>query len=143
MSRTLKFFMPMKRVPTHTAQQGSRAAIGKGKKAGKIVHYRDTELDAVHSLYTAHLAAHRPEVPFQPPIRLGMRFQFPLTKKGKEGYWKTTKPDDDNMVKVPKDVMTKLGFWPDDAACSSTNYDKIHSANTGVWIYIEQLEQPT
>ncbi|MBE6902906.1 MAG: RusA family crossover junction endodeoxyribonuclease, partial [Ruminococcaceae bacterium] len=53
--------------------------------------------------------------------------------------YKLTKPDTDNLNKLLKDCMTKLGFWKDDALVASEIIEKFYGEIPGVYIRIEVL----
>lgn len=132
MGKVIQFFVPMKRIPSITAQQGNRTTT-------KGHHWKDDRLTDAESLYMALFAPYRPATPIQGPVRLTIRFCHPVTDKHRHGDWKTTKPDDDNMVKVPKDIMTKLGFWKDDAQVCDPHYPKVYWEPSGLFVRIEEL----
>ncbi len=67
---------------------------------------------------------------------------FPMGKSHKDGEWRTTRPDTDNLQKILKDCMTKLGFWMDDAQVSREYVEKRWSdMPTGIYIDIEKLDE--
>lgn len=86
----------------------------------------------------AHLAGHVPEEKYTGAVRLITKWCFP---KGKhpDGAYKTTKPDTDNMIKLLKDCMTKLGYWTDDALVASEITEKFWADVPGIYIRIEPL----
>lgn len=59
----------------------------------------------------------------------------------RDGEWKTTKPDTDNMIKLLKDCMTRTGFWVDDAQVCSEITEKFWGDVSGIYVMVEQLEQ--
>ena len=66
---------------------------------------------------------------------------FPLSGKHRDGEYKITKPDTDNLVKMVKDVMTDLGYWRDDAQVASEVIEKFWAAMPGLYVYIEELNE--
>ena len=58
-----------------------------------------------------------------------------------DGSYRTTKPDTDNLQKLLKDVMTKLGFWRDDALVASEVIEKFWADVPGIFIRVEPLEE--
>ena len=48
------------------------------------------------------------------PVALTVEWRF-ATKTHKEGTYRVTRPDTDNLQKLLKDCMTRVGFWRDDA----------------------------
>ena len=117
----LEFFIPLKNIPTVTHQQ-KKAAV----KNGKPVFYEDEKLKQARG-----------------PIRLTTKWLFPLTKGKRNGEYKVTKPDTDNLIKLFKDCMTKLGYWHDDAQVASDIIEKFHSEVVGIYVKIESLEMGT
>ena len=129
----MTFFLPMKSPPTITAQQAHRTT-----KTGR--HYTDPKALAARALYQTMLAPHRPDTPIAGPVRLVVKFLFPL-QGHRDGEYKTSKPDTDNLVKLLKDAMTDTGFWTDDAQVASEIVEKFHARTTGVYIEVRPLNQ--
>ena len=74
------------------------------------------------------------------PIRLMVKWLFPITGKHYDGEYKGTSPDTDNLQKMLKDVMTDLGYWTDDALVASEIIEKFWASRPGIYIAIEELE---
>lgn len=64
---------------------------------------------------------------------------FSVTGKHKDGEYRITKPDTDNLQKLLKDVMTDLGYWTDDALVASEIIEKFWAEVPGIYIKIEEL----
>jgi len=129
-----EFFMPMKKVPTVTAQEKQIHVVN-----GKPVFYEPDDLKAARAKLSAHLGQHVPEERFTGPVRLTTWWCFPVTGKHKNGEYKTSKPDTDNLVKLLKDVMTELRFWKDDAQVASEVIEKYWSDLPGIYVKVESL----
>jgi Holliday junction resolvase RusA-like endonuclease len=129
-----EFFMPMI-PPTVTAQEHKTT-----RRNGKTVIYDPPEIKDAKSKLTASLAAHRPETPFCSGVRLVVKWLFPVCGKHRNGEYRTSQPDTDNLQKMLKDCMTKCGFWKDDALVASEICEKFWSDIPGIWIHIEELE---
>ena len=71
-------------------------------------------------------------------VRLAVKWCFP-NGNHKNGEYRTTKPDTDNLQKLLKDVMTDLGFWKDDALVASEIVEKFWAETPGIFIYVETL----
>lgn len=127
---TIEFFMPMAKVPTTTAQQHK---ISKGQ------FYDPPALKEARSKLTAHLAQHIPKQKYTGPVRLTVKWCFPITAKHTDGEYKYTRPDTDNLNKLLKDCMTDCGYWKDDALVASEIIEKFWAKNTGIYIKIEEL----
>lgn len=128
-----EFFIAMK-LPTKTHQEKQVAVIN-----GKPKFYEPAELKAARIKFMAHLAKYVPEKKYTGAIRLITKWCFPITGKHKNGEYKTTKPDTDNLVKLLKDVMTDLRYWTDDALVASEIIEKFWAKIPGIYISIEEL----
>ena len=131
----IQFFMPMI-PPTVTAQEKDLAV---NRKTGKPYMYDSAEIKATKAKFIAHLAEHKPDAPYTYGVRLIVKWCFPRGKH-KDGEYKTTKPDTENLLKLLKDCMTKCGFWQDDALVCSEIIEKFWSDVPGIFIRIEELE---
>lgn len=129
----MKFYVPMI-LPTVTAQMHKVDTRGR-----KPRFYDPPELVAAKSKLEAHLAKHRPEAPMSGPVYLFVMWGFPITGEHEDGEFKTSRPDTDNLQKALKDVMTKLGFWKDDALVVAEQILKVYAARPGLYVIIESL----
>lgn len=129
-----EFFMPMKKVPTVTHQQKQVTVVN-----DKPVFYEPPELKAARAKLMAHLGQHVPEHTYTRPVRLIVKWCFPITGKYCNGQYKYTKPDIDNSQKLLFDCMTDLGFWKDDAFVVSLIAEKFWAELTGIYIRIEEV----
>lgn len=139
----VQFFMPIK-IPTVTAQE-RRVLPGKVCKDGKHTRplFIDTpELANARGLYIAHLAQHKPENKLTGPLALRIVWCFKSTKSNPRGSWKMTKPDTDNLIKLFKDCMTKVGFWNDDAQVAWELQEKRYDDIEGIFVQINRLQTP-
>lgn len=121
-------------IPPTTTHQEKKVTIIKGKP----VFYEPADLKAARSKLTAHLGKHVPERKYTKAVRLITKWCFPKGSH-KDGTYKTTKPDTDNMVKLLKDCMTDLGYWTDDALVASEIIEKFWAEVPGIYISIEEL----
>lgn len=129
-----EFFMPMKKVPTTTHQQKQVTVIN-----GKPVFYEPDDLKAARSKLMAHLGQHTPKKKYMGPVRLVVKWCFPVTSKYKDGQYKHTRPDTDNLQKLLKDCMSDLDFWKDDALVASEIVEKFWADMPGIYIRIEEI----
>lgn len=120
--------------PTKT-QQEHRVGIS---KTGKPYFYEDRALKEARLKLKRALAPMVPDKPYTTAVRLTVKWCF-SRKKHKDGEYKITKPDTDNLNKMLKDEMTKLGFWKDDALVASEIIEKFWSEIPGIFINIEEL----
>ena len=107
---------------------------------GKPVYYEPPRLAAARSKLEAHLSRYVPERKLCGPIRLLVKWCFPITGQHRDGEWKVTKPDTDNLQKLLKDCMTKLSYWTDDAQVVSEIVEKFWAVNPGLYIVVLELE---
>lgn len=129
----IEFFLPMK-PPTITAQEKQVAVVN-----GKPRFYEPAELKAARAKLMSHLGQHAPSVKYDGPVRLLVKWCFPLTKGRKDGQYKHTKPDTDNLQKLLKDCLTDCGYWKDDALVVSEIVEKFWAERPGIYIRIEEL----
>ena len=131
-----QFFLPMN-PPTVTAQM--HKVINRGNKP---YFYDPPEVASAKEKLMAHLGKHRPEKPLEDtPVRLTVKWCFPAGDKHPNGSYRITRPDTDNLNKMLKDCMTRLGFWKDDALVASEIIEKFWADVPGIFIRIEVLEK--
>ena len=131
----MKFFINCN-PPTATAQEKKVALV-----KGRVVFYEPSNLKAAKSQLTFHLLRHRPKEPLKGPLSLTVLWLFPKGKNHKDGTWRITRPDTDNLEKMLKDCMTRCGFWKDDAQVVKEYVEKKWSENpVGIEIEIVELE---
>ena len=130
----ISFFLSM--IPPTVTHQQKKVHVTNGKP----VHYEPPRLAAARSKLTANLACHVPDQKMKGPVRLMVKWCFPMTGKHKDGEWKTSRPDTDNLQKLLKDCMTDVGFWKDDAQVCSEIIEKFWAAVPGIFISAEELE---
>lgn len=125
----------MAKVPTVTHQEKRVHVVN-----GKPVFYEPQELKEARIKLEAHLAQHAPEKPYTGAVQLVVKWCFPITGKHRDGEYKATKPDTDNLQKMLKDVMTALHYWTDDALVASEIIEKFWAERPGIYISIQELE---
>lgn len=128
----MQFFMPM--IPPSKTHQEKRVAVIKGKP----VFYEPQELKTVRNKLMAHLAPFAPGDKMTGPVRLVVKWLFPVTGDHKNGEYKATRPDTDNLQKMLKDCMTDCGFWKDDAQVVSEIVEKFYADISGIWISVTE-----
>lgn len=128
----LEFFMPM--VPPTVTHQEKQVRVVKGKP----VFYEPPELREARAKLEAHLAGHRPERPLNGGVRLVVKWCFPRGRHG-DGEYRVTRPDTDNLQKLLKDCMTRVGFWGDDAQVASEVCEKFWAERPGIYICAEEI----
>ena len=130
----IQFFMPM--VPPTVTAQEHKVAVRNGEP-----HFYDPpELKAAKEKLAAHLSQHTIPQPLTSGVRLVTKWLFPIQGSHKNGEYKTTRPDTDNLQKMLKDCMTKCGFWKDDALVVSEIVEKFWAEIPGIFIRIEDTD---
>ena len=120
--------------PTVTAQEHKVRVAG-----GRPRFYDTARLKRVRTQFETLLAAHRPDAPIEGPVELSVDWHF-LTKTHKDGSWRITRPDTDNLQKLLKDCMTRKGFWKDDAqVCVEAVSKRWARQNPGIRIKVVGL----
>lgn len=119
--------------PTVTHQEKKVSLIN-----GKPVFYEPPELKEARAKLAAHLSKHVPNEPYIGAVRLITKWCFPRGKH-KDGEYKKTKPDTDNLQKLLKDIMTDLHYWKDDALVASEITEKFWAELPGIYIRIDAL----
>lgn len=127
-----EFFMAM--IPPSVTHQQKQVHVVNGKP----VFYEPTELKAARNKLTAHLAMYKPEKKYDCGVRLIVKWLFPKGKH-RNGEYRITKPDTDNLQKLLKDCMTACGYWKDDALVASEIAEKFWAERPGIYIRIEEL----
>lgn len=120
--------------PTATSQENKVATIN-----GKQIHYKSARAKQTFRVLQDALRPHIPAEPLDGPIRLITEWRFPRGKSHKDGEWRITRPDTDNLVKALKDVMTRLGFWVDDSRVCCELISKTWSDRPGITIIYERI----
>ena len=122
-------FMPM--IPPTVTQQEHQVGVHNGKP----FFYDPAELKDAKAKLTAALSNHCISEPYCKAVRLVVKWCFPKGKH-KNGEYKSTKPDTDNLNKMLKDCMTKCGFWKDDALVASEICEKFWADVSGIYIIL-------
>lgn len=126
-----EFFLPMK-VPNVTHQE-KRIAV----RNGKPVVYEDARLKDARLQFLGYLFMHKPKRMMEGPVFLHVSFFYAPDSKHKDREFKATKPDTDNLIKLFKDCMTKVGFWKDDAQVAAEYVEKMYWHVPGIHVIAE------
>ena len=120
--------------PTVTAQEHKVTVI-----KGKPVFYDPPELNQAKMKLAAHLAKHKPRQKYTGAVELVTKWCFPRGRH-KDGEYRTSRPDTDNLQKMLKDCMTMADFWTDDALVCREITEKFWAGLPGIYIRITELE---
>jgi Holliday junction resolvase RusA-like endonuclease len=121
-------------IPPTVTHQEKKIHVVKGKP----VTYEPPELRDARAKLMSRLVRHRPEQPYTTGLRLTVKWLFPRGKH-KDGEYRITKPDTDNLNKLLKDCMTEVCFWKDDALVASEICEKFWAETSGIYVRIEKL----
>jgi len=146
MGKTFRLFIDGK-IPKGTHQmKGERVVVPKGRGRKPYVHHYDTQtIKDARNAFRAMFSRHAPSEPYSGAIQVKMYFLYPFNKTElksvvKSGWkWKTTRPDTDNIFKLPCDVLTDLGYWTDDAVVSEPILRKAFAKRSGIYLEIKEL----
>jgi len=127
------FFMPM--IPPTTTHQQKQVMV----RNGKPVFYEPEELKAARAKLMGHLGQHVPNEKYTTAVRLMVKWCFPMIEGSKDGQYKHTRPDTDNLQKLLKDCMSSCGYWTDDALVASEIVEKFWAKVPGIYIRIEAI----
>ena len=129
----MEFFLHMI-PPTVTHQEKAVHVVN-----GKPVFYEPPQLQAARSKLTAYLAGHRPAEPMTGGVRLVVKWCFPRSGNHRNGEYRITKPDTDNLQKLLKDCMTAVGFWKDDAQVCCEVIEKFWADVPGIYVSVDEI----
>ena len=104
----MEFFLDI-HPPTVTAQEHKVRVVH-----GRPMFYETPRLKGARIRFETLLRRYRPETPLEGPVALAVEWRF-STQRHREGAYRVTRPDTDNLQKLLKDCMTRVGFWRDDA----------------------------
>lgn len=130
-----EFFMPM--IPPTCTHQEKQVKVIKGKP----IFYDPPEVHTARMKLINYLAKHIPAEKYNGPVELVVKWCFPRSRH-KNGEYRITKPDTDNLQKLLKDCMTAAGFWKDDALVCREITEKFWAEVPGIYIRVSELEQP-
>lgn len=129
----MEFFIPM--VPPTITHQEKKVRVVNGKP----IFYEPEKLKTARQKLMAYLGYHVPEEPFHTGVQLVTKWCFPRGRRHKDGDYRLTKPDTDNLQKLLKDCMTVIGFWDDDALVASEVVEKFWAEIPGIYIKVTEL----
>lgn len=130
--RGMAFFMAMD-PPTCTHQEKQVSVI-----KGRPVFYDPPEVKAARLKLIGHLRKHAPRQPYRKGVQLMVKWCFPRGSH-RDGEYRITKPDTDNLQKLLKDCMTASGFWRDDAQVASEIVEKFWADIPGIYVQVKEL----
>lgn len=136
----ISFFLPM--IPPTVTQQEHEFKVVKGR----VVVYDPPRLKDARQKFMDHLKAQKHRIPgwdyvfpMDGPVRLVTKWIWPVDAEHKNGTWKITKPDTDNLIKLFKDCMTRTHYWHDDAQVCSEVTEKFYGDRPGIFVQVEPI----
>lgn len=125
--------------PKGTAQQKGERVIG-----SRIQHFEKSVVSTQRRIYELAikkaLMKKKLEPPkYEGPVSLNVTFNFQIKDKKRWGYWKTSKPDLDNAIKLFQDVLASMGFFEDDSQVAALHIRKILSPEPSIFLHIFPL----
>ena len=103
-------------------------------------HFKKANVAAAETEFFYKLKPYAPKVPSNKPLKLTVWFGFGIKQKSVWGRYKTTRPDTDNYIKLFKDVMTKCGYWLDDAQVADERVIKTYTETPFIWVEVEEVD---
>lgn len=92
--------------PAHVTHQSGTKYNARTKRT-----YKTADLIAWENRIRMAAECSAPEKPLEGPLLLIGVFFFETKDKKKKGTWKESKPDTDNMMKTPKDILGEMNFF--------------------------------
>lgn len=108
----MKFKIEFNELPTASLQQ---ARAGYNPQTNRIMMYEPPNVRRAKIIYQNALRPYKPKEPIMGPKHLILTFSFGIKDKKKQGMWKMTKTDIDNLCKIVTDRLTRLQFFYDDS----------------------------
>jgi len=133
--RRISFFMAMN-PPTATSQMQKVKVVN-----GRPKFYKPDSVKEAQAKLESKLFPNAPKEPFNGALKVVAKWLYKNDGRFKDGQYKTTKGDCDNIQKLLNDSMTRLGFWIDDAQISSLVIEKFWHSVPGIYIEIEEIEE--
>lgn len=132
-------------VPTTATHQSSlRVLKGRGGKFF-IGKYKKSKLKDWIEEFKLKIKSSKPSYPLDGPVSVIIEFYFPWPKstskiKSQTEYWKTTRPDLDNMEKMIFDTLTDEGFLTDDSIICHKHSVKKLSNKPRIFIELKKID---
>ena len=112
-------------------------------KSGRMITYTPGKTATWEESIRAQALKHKPDTPFDCPLRLKLIFQLPRPKsRSKKELYPDRRPDLDNYIKSLKDALNGI-IWTDDARIVEINARKEYGELIGVWVEIEVINMPS
>lgn len=143
MPSTMKFFIQC--TPPKSTHQGSMRIMKRKDGTQFVGKFANSKGKKVQDELTALFMPHKPAQPMDGPLQLNVAWCYPWRKSEKKSnkekgwMWCDTRPDCSNLIKIPEDILTKLGFVHDDSQFSKIVFSKFWGDYPGIAIEITPL----
>jgi Holliday junction resolvase RusA-like endonuclease len=136
--------------PTRTAQQKGARILKTARKKPVIRFFTKAEVKAAEEYLMQHFRRTVPPAPMHGPLKLTVtwswnwfQYELPKRKAGELPVWVPSilDPDFDNISKLFCDVLTKLGYWQDDAHVSCAMIRKGRGDRPGIHLRLEPYDK--
>lgn len=105
------------------------------RKFGNGHSYEPASLKAAREWWMWTLRPFAPNVMIDAPVSMYFMFGFKSKLRGP----RTQRPDCDNLVKLPLDCMTRLGFWKDDSQIVRMEIVKCNTEYDCIEMRVEEM----
>lgn len=141
----MRFFISCN--PPKSTHQAGQRIIRRKDGTQFIGKFANSKSKAAQQTITALFAPHAPSSPYVGPLGLHVGWIYPWRKSEPKknrmnGFrWCDTRPDCDNLAKMVKDQLSRLGFWTDDSQVARLVFDKGWGDHPGIFIHIDPLPE--
>lgn len=143
--RTIRFMVDC--IPPKATHQAGLRILRRRDGTQFVGKFAGSRAKQAQNEMTVLLLPHRPTWPLEGPLKMAVTWIYPWRKSETEKNKKQlilacdTRPDIDNLFKMLGDVMTRLGFYRDDAQITELVFCKYWSQKPGILIQIKEMEQ--
>lgn len=127
--------LQLEKIPSGTAQQRRVAYVN-----GRIMSYPSKSLEEARRIYHKALSKLDKQAPYSGAIKLTILFTYKTKEKKRiNGFWKTTRPDVDNLAKVFIDQLMHEGIIQEDSNIVQLNISKRWDTNSYIMFELEEV----
>jgi Holliday junction resolvase RusA-like endonuclease len=139
----MKFFIQC--TPPKSTHQGSMRIMKRKDGTQFVGKFASSKGRKAQDELTALFMPHKPSKPMEGPLMLNVAWCYPWRKaekksnKEKQWMWCDTRPDCSNLIKIPEDILTRLGFVHDDSQFAKIVFSKFWGDHPGIAVEITPL----
>jgi len=140
MNNQISFFVNC--IPPKSTHQAGLRIIRKKDGTQFIGKFASSKSKHAQDDLTTLFAPYRPLIPIEGALAIRIEWFYPFRKsESKKNITKglipcDTRPDCDNLIKGVCDVLTRLGFWRDDAQIAQIIFRKFWAIKPGIEVKI-------